>query len=90
MSNTHTYIGELLLVHLVDGTNSSNGRVKVYYNGIWGTVCDDYWDIRDGDVVCRQLGFAAALSVHPYAHFGQEEGKRVWMNIVCRIILNII
>ena len=40
-------------------------------DGQWGTVCDDFWDENDGNVVCRQLGFPGVYSVQGYAHFGE-------------------
>ena len=45
----------------VEGVNHA-GRVEVFYQGKWGKICRNNWDINDVKVVCRQLGFPSALA----------------------------
>ena len=64
------------------GSTPSTGRVEIFYNNQWGTICDDSWDINDANVVCRQLGFPGLASrAFRGAHYGQGSGP-IWIHQV--------
>ena len=65
--------GDLRLVDGVltdpgNGANPSEGRLEVFYDGEWCTVCDDYWNEEEADVACRQIGFVGG-SVEDWDRF---------------------
>lgn len=69
------------IVRLVGGKTPNEGRVEVFYQGEWGTVCDDHWDVKDGQVVCRMLGYSGVSVVMIDNRFGPGTG-RIWMDDV--------
>ena len=70
-------------VRLSGGGSGTEGRVEVFFNGQWGTVCDDSWDINEASVVCRWLGYGAAQRASTQAEFGQGVGPIQLDDLAC-------
>ena len=65
-------------LRLVDGPSDFSGRVEVFHDGQFGTVCDSTWGLYEADVVCRQLGWRMGYAVTD-AYFGPGTGP-IWLS----------
>ena len=82
----------ILFIAITDGSvrmNSTSshtkfaGRVEVFYDGKWGTVCDDNWykNMANANVVCKEIGFVKAAGVFTGASHGEGSGP-IWLDDV--------
>ncbi|XP_059360804.1 deleted in malignant brain tumors 1 protein [Carassius carassius] len=64
---------------LKDGSGMCSGRVEIFHNRQWGTLCDTAWDVIDSSVVCKELGCGSPIATYYNAYFRQGTGP-VWMD----------
>lgn len=62
-------------MQLVGGHGSCAGCIELFYQGVWGTACDDLWDLPEANIACRQLGCSRAVSAPGDTHFGEGSGR---------------
>ena len=79
---------DLCLVRVVDGPTKYEGRVEVYHNGEWGTVCDNGWNLNDAQVVCHELGLGNAIAARHNAFYGEGNGKMFNASCIGSELLN--
>lgn len=89
-SNCGSYYGDAAVVcteptdYMIRLNGSSDtpfkGRVELNIGGIWAAINEQDWDIRDGNVACRELGFAGA---HEVSAFNSRNNKKWFSNLNC-------
>ncbi|KAL8600823.1 hypothetical protein ACOMHN_056481 [Nucella lapillus] len=69
-------------IRLVGGGRGTEGRVEVFTNGYWGTVCDDHFGHYDAIVACRMMGYESVVpEVHSGSYYGSGQGT-IWLDEV--------
>eukprot|EP01084_Bolivina_argentea_P252658 424134_1 len=72
------------VVRLVDGLGGNEGRLEVYYNDEWGTVCGHSFDKTDAQIVCKQLGFIGGGDVLSPKQVTDGTGTIIVSNVECK------
>ncbi len=76
---------EELEVRLIDGLYPSEGylQTRLPNSSTWTTVCDVDWDLRDANVVCKQLGFSYAFEISAEGTLTSDLGNVIANNVYC-------
>ena len=75
----------MLQIRIQGGENPREGRVEVFHNGRWGTVCGDDWGIEEAMTVCRQLNLGYATKAVTHKNFSETGLKIIMSGVKCRV-----
>ncbi|CAC5424585.1 unnamed protein product [Mytilus coruscus] len=65
-------------LRILEGLQENKGRLEIFYNDTWGTVCDDSFDNIDALVACRQLGYCSGFVIR--SPFVLDGNGTIWMD----------
>ncbi|XP_052811436.1 adhesion G protein-coupled receptor L3-like isoform X1 [Mya arenaria] len=82
MSTLEPKLSEDTKVRLIDGRTTDEGRVEVYVNGRWGTICDDSFDTNAASVVCRMLHINVTDAIVISGGYYGEGNGPIWLDDV--------
>ena len=74
--------GEL---RLADGANADEGRLEVFHNAVWGTVCDDRLDNRRNiapQKACQFMGYATGELIAQGSISPARPSQKIWLDDV--------
>lgn len=67
-------------MRLVGGKNRHEGRVEIYHDGVWGTVCVNGWGTNNAEVVCKDLGFPSRRALPTTNAFFGPGSDPTWLD----------
>ena len=67
-------------LRIIGGASHNEGRLEVYHDDEWGTICDDFFWRKDAKVACKQLGYSGAEAV--LTDVAVAADRRFWLDDV--------
>ena len=65
----------ITLARLREGNSPLEGRLEIYYQGVWRSVCTQHWTFKEAHVACRMMGYHSALYAETiYGSFDRQVG----------------